>query len=114
MTATDHPCNQCGAQPGQYCWDQRNGWVSWCHPGRDLSPTPPSFDLAPIADALAFFVLADLLAGQDSTIADRVAFAATPFVIAMAAHLGAQAGAAEATTRRPWPPAPPAGPEAPR
>lgn len=113
MAATDFPCNQCGAQPGQPCWDPSGGWVGWCHPGRELAPSPQPFDLAPVVDAFALFVMADLLAGPDSTMADRVAFVAAPFVIGLAAHLGAQAGAAEAMASRPPPPGLPAGPEAP-
>lgn len=95
MTPLEIDCPQCGAQPAQLCWDPARGWMDAPHLARTALATAADSKRSIIAGVL----LAHVLSGPDSTLADKAAFVAAPLLVNLAAKSGAAAGAAEARRR---------------
>lgn len=95
MGPLDLNCPQCGARPAELCWDPARGWLDAPHLVRT--------GLATLADSTRSLVtgtiLAQVLAGPDSTLADKAAFVVAPLIVTSAAKSGAATGAAEARRR---------------
>lgn len=95
MSPLEMACPQCGARPTELCWDPSRGWLDAPHLVRTALVTVADPALPLVAGTIA----AQLLAGPDSTGADKAAFVAAPLIVSTAARSGAAAGAAESRRR---------------
>ena len=56
------------------------------------TPTPSKKKLTPVNEAILTYVVVQTLSGPDTTLIDKAAFVATPYVIDAVAALGAHKG----------------------